>query len=93
MRSVEIVEYLKEIFTKENLMTHPVSGYSTVRRINNQKIESFIFGVAGYLDGTVHVYHKGYIRVRWECGRRPYSETFLSKEEVVEWAKEQDWLA
>mgnify|MGYP006212591563 FL=1 len=93
MRSAAIVEYLKQIFTSEDLMTHPVSGYSTVRRIGNNKIESFVFGVAGDLDGTVNVYHKGFICVKWEYGRRPYSKTFYSKEEVVEWAKERNWLA
>ena len=93
MRSAAIVEYLKQIFTGEDLMTHPVSGYSTVRRIGNKKIESFVFGISGYLDGTVNVYHKGFICVKWEYGRRPYSKTFYSKEEVVEWAKERDWLA
>tara|TARA_B100000809_G_C15109660_1_gene520084 strand:- start:1242 stop:1523 length:282 start_codon:yes stop_codon:yes gene_type:complete len=93
MRSAAIVEYLKQIFTSEDLMTHPVSGYSTVRRIGNNKIESFVFGVSGHLDGTVNVYHKGFICVKWEYGRRPYSKTFHSKEEVVEWAKERDWLA
>ena len=93
MRSAAIVEYLKKIFTSEDLMTHPVSGYSYVRRIGNKKIESFVFGISGYLDGTVNVYHKGFICVKWEYGRRPYSKTFHSKEEVVEWAKERNWLA
>ncbi len=52
-----------------------------------------VFGVAGDLDGTVNVYHKGFICVKWEYGRRPYSKTFYSKEEVVELAKERNWLA
>tara|TARA_Y100000034_G_scaffold116271_1_gene154409 strand:- start:463 stop:753 length:291 start_codon:yes stop_codon:yes gene_type:complete len=91
MKSAEIVENLWKVFRDKGLMTSPTAGIDSIKKINGRKVESFTFGIARLCDGVVNVYHKGFIVLKWQSGRRPNSETFHSMNDVVEWVNDNGW--
>ena len=92
MRSAVIVDELIEVFTQNNLMTSPTAGLTSIKKVNGRKVESFTFGVSRYCDGVVDVYHKGYIRVKWQFGRQPHTASFHLMGDVVVWAETGGWM-
>ena len=92
LKSAEVVEKLMEVFKDEGLMTSPTAGHTNVKKGKlGRKIESFTFGISRLCDGVVDVYHKGFIVLKWKTGTYPKDQSFQSMDEVIEWAKNNEW--
>lgn len=81
-------------FVKYGLMNGPCVTWPELAKSRSGKpIRKFDFSMSRIMDGTVEVYGKTFIRIKWQMGT-PHirSEVLSSEQEVYDWLKNRGWV-
>ena len=86
------VNDLVETFRHYGYMRGPcIYGPEEGKSSGGKNIILFGFSIPRLLDGELNYFNRRFLTIRYQRGRKLYTESFRSIEEVEQWVKDNGW--